>query len=147
MKKTIVGVAASLVLILVTAAPALAHLELGEYRGTTDQGAECAFVVQSVSFENGVRHPLNERVAIDLPDFHRAYVLSHLPVINRESGKVTSDKAHLTGAFAAANGQVYAASLTMIHRQDYSGPDTLLLISNEGFLNCSGFAHVIAERP
>ena len=125
-------------LVLSTATPALAHLELGEYRGKDASGADCSFVVSAVTFAGGVRHPLNERVAIDV--LGRSYELAHLPVINRASATVSPEGDFLTGAFAAAGGQVYAASLAMAHRPDFSGPEQLLLIWNGGSMTCSQLA-------
>jgi hypothetical protein len=128
------------VLALTTATPAMAELDLGEYRGVGSDGSPCSFVVRSVTFVGGVHHPLNERVAIDV--LNRSYELAHLPVINRGAGTVSPEGGFLTGAFAAASGQVYAASLAMAHRPDFHGPEQLLLIANEGYLVCGQLAFV-----
>lgn len=63
-----------------------ADLDSGRYAGTDLQGNACEILVGEVSFENGIKHPLNERVTVVVNQLE--WKLSHPKVLNEQEGKV-----------------------------------------------------------
>lgn len=124
---------------------ALAHIELGTYKGKADSGEECSFEVTNVSHNYDIHHPLNERVTIKIENVE--FVLQHLPLIDTASKTVTFQKGKLTAAVGTEEGSL-ALILNMIHSQAKEGPDSLELIWNaktatdSDYLVCRDLTHV-----
>jgi len=112
----------ALVSLLLISAPAFAHLNKGPYVGTTEDGKACGFEVLDVQFDGGVRHPLNERVQVEVDGTR--FELRHLPRLDVQTGAIEFDGAHLSGAFATAQGK-FAAVLWMDHSEGFDGPRVL----------------------
>lgn len=75
----------SIALALLASSTTFAGIETGKYEGTSEKGV-CNLEVLSYSYEGGVHHPLNERVAVVENGFE--WTVRHPPVINEEAGKV-----------------------------------------------------------
>lgn len=74
--------------VLFSSVSSFAGLELGKYQGTSEKGV-CGIEVLSYSYENNMKHPLNEKVAVVVDN--KEWTVKHPPVINEEAGKVRFD--------------------------------------------------------
>lgn len=121
------------------ATPVFAHVEVGAYNGKTADGQDCSFEVKGVNFTYGIRHPLNERVEIELG--HVVYVLQHLPRVDLSTEEVLFDREQLTGAMGV-QGAANALVLKMNHtdgvvsrlRRDalsQEGPESLTIVTQD----------------
>ena len=72
--------------VLFISATSFAGLDIGKFEGTSEKGEPCKLEVVSYSYENGVHHPLNERVTVI--ENGNEWIVRHPPVINEEEGKV-----------------------------------------------------------
>jgi hypothetical protein len=117
------------VLMILSATPALAHVEPGRYVGHTADGVACTMDVTAVRFEGNVPHPLNERVEVSLVN-GVAFTLSHLPQIDRAENTVRPQGGVLTGV-RGVPGAADAVILEMIHSEPYTGPETLTILHDD----------------
>lgn len=98
---------------------AFAHVDPGVYRGTTPDGKPCEMKAIGTEFENGQRHPLNERVTIEYGG--ETFVLSHPSLIDRPAARVTFNHDLFHGVLPNASG-AKAMIVEMAHTQQYEGP-------------------------
>lgn len=124
---------------------AMAHFELGEYRGTAADGTACSFTVKGVSFEGNLRHPLNERIEIVFNGV--SYALSHPPVVDDTAGTVRFDHDHARAIRGVATG-AEALTVTMDHSEGRDGPGSFVFVSDNykspamsSKLTCTGLVH------
>lgn len=73
-----------------------AHFEIGTYEGRTAANQICSFEIKSVSFENNLAHPLNERVVIAIPSLGDL-VFTHIAIID-PANKTVRPKSHILSA-------------------------------------------------
>lgn len=111
------------------ASTAQAHLDLGKYQGTDLSSRACEFEVKAIRFEGGVRHPLNERVEIQVVD-GSTFILGHAPEIDRDHGQVLFDHHHLSGARGVKDG-ADAAVIWMEHSEHFEGPRVFHFIHHD----------------
>ncbi len=95
----------------------MAHIETKKYQGEDHEGHACSIEVRSISFLNNIRHPLNERIEVDLEG--TKFILRHPETVNTTTGKITFDHDLLQGVVALPTG---ARSLTVVMSHD-SGND------------------------
>jgi hypothetical protein len=123
---------------------ALAHVEVGTYRGTDANGAPCAIDVTAVGFDR-IEHPLNERVSVTIGDAR--FVLGHPPVVDAAAGVAFFDHDKLQGVLATEVG-AKAFVLEMSHAQGHEGPTAFTLIDHDwenaagSATRCSGLTFV-----
>lgn len=65
---------------LLASTVASAHIQVGTYKGSDGTDGGCSLEVKEVFFQNGVRHPLNERVRVVVGGVE--FVVGHPPVID-----------------------------------------------------------------
>jgi hypothetical protein len=109
----------------------IADIEVGIYEGVIEvDGAteKCIMGVNDVRFTNNVKHPLNERVDVQVSFSETSFELSHLPIINEVDVTVKPEGGVLKGSYGTSE-SVEAVSLKMIHSDDYTGPDSVTYIS------------------
>ncbi|MES3038983.1 MAG: hypothetical protein V4736_13840 [Bdellovibrionota bacterium] len=125
---------------LVMSATACAHMELGTYVGKTADGQACQMTVEKVYYENDVKHPLNERVAITVNN--EKYLVGHPPVISVSEILASFDHDQFQGILPTATG-AKALVVKMEHTPTFEGPSAFNLISHEykankrEILNCA----------
>ena len=112
--------------ILAFAPGAQAHLEIGTYRGTAGDGAECRFEVKAIEFKDGIRHPLNERVKIVIEGAE--WTLKHQPRIDLERSAIGFERDLLSSAVGTVAG-ADAVALVMDHSPGHHGPVELVRMS------------------
>ncbi|MBX2987854.1 MAG: hypothetical protein KF802_08140 [Bdellovibrionaceae bacterium] len=117
-----------LVLSLFLAATAQAHIKLGTYAGTSPTQGACSVRIEEVSFENNVRHPLNERVKARIGN--DLFVLQHPPVVNVAQSSVTFTHDLLQGVLATPTG-ARALIIEMSHEAGKEGPLAFTLIDHQ----------------
>ena len=130
--------------------PAQAHVMLGSYQGFTAARANCSVEIKSISFENGIPHPLNERVTISYEG--ATYVLGHSPVLDTATGMVRFNHDDLRTVIATETG-AKAVVLKLSHDEKKEGPTELLILEdNYGDTtqntrtSCGELEHVNATR-
>lgn len=74
------------VLLALVAKMSYADLDSGNYVGIDSEGRSCEISVGVVTFENGAKHPLNERVSVIVNQLE--WKLSHPKVLNEQESKV-----------------------------------------------------------
>lgn len=134
----------SLVILLLPAV-ASAHLETGTYEGVRADGQKCAILIEAIEFRNGLRHPLNERVAARLPEFAAAdFSLSHPARVDFRSGSVGYVGSELSDTQFLGD-RTIAVRLTMVHSPEFNGPASFDVVTKtaEGAetVHCSGLSH------
>lgn len=115
----------SIMTLTLTSSMASAHLKIGTYNGTELNGNNCAVEIQAVTFEDNIKHPLNERVAIRFEE--TGFTLRHAPTIDLNRSKVTFEGDRLTGVKGSAEWTL-AFSITMVHDEKNDGPSDFTLI-------------------
>ena len=112
--------------LFILSSPAFAHLKVGTYQGRDQAtGEPCAVRIQSVDFEGGLRHPLNERVTIQRGD--QIWVLRHPVQIDQALGRVGFSGASLEGSRGIPSGGE-GFVITMSHEEGNEGPQEFLMI-------------------
>lgn len=116
-----------LTLALFIALPSSAHIQVGTYLGKKADGSACTLISKGTTFQNNVRHPLNERVEVVVES--ETYSLYHPPVINAEKGLASFNH----DAFHATRPTAYGADavvVTMSHAEGKEGPTAYALIQH-----------------
>jgi hypothetical protein len=116
-----------LVPVVLFAVPALAHVEPGLYKGVTEDGKECSMVAGKQYFENGVRHPLNERFPITVDG--KAFVVGHPPIVDSQQAIAYFNHDLLQGVLPTDSGAI-ALEIEMVHSQEFEGPRRFTLIEH-----------------
>lgn len=96
-----------------------AHVTTGIYAGRTTNGEACELNITAVTFEGGVRHPLNER--IEATAGRHTFVLRHPPVISVQPSSASFDHDSFHGIKAMTGGGE-ALVVKMAHTATYEGP-------------------------
>jgi hypothetical protein len=118
----------ALALSLLVSVPAFAHVEDGRYVGKTPDGKACEMTATGMSFENGMHHPLNERVSITVDGV--AFSLRHPPVIDAATAKAFFNHDMFQGIVATPEG-AKALQVDMIHTPKKEGPGSFTYIVNK----------------
>lgn len=98
---------------------ALAHIEPGIWKGVASDGTECALEVFEQTFENGMRHPLNERIRVRL--YGDEFMIYHPRAIDLATGAVTFNHDLFEGILATSTGS-NALVIDMAHTEEFEGP-------------------------
>ena len=119
MKKTLM----TLAMFALVPAVSSAHLEVKKYSGVNTQGAACTVEVKAITFQNNVKHPLNERVEVVYGE--RSYFLSHPGETDLKTGEVGFNHDMLQAITALSTG---AESVTLLisHDPGSEGPRELV---------------------
>jgi hypothetical protein len=102
-----------------SALPALAGIEPGTYLGSSADGQPCSMLAKETYFLGGVRHPLNERVDVELNG--QAFVLQHPAVISVEESLASFNHDAFESVLPTSEG-AQALIVNMMHSEDDSGP-------------------------
>jgi hypothetical protein len=113
---------------LFVASTALAHLQIGTYSGKTPEGAACSIEILSKTYEGGVHHPLNERVAAKVGT--ETFTMVHPAVVSAEKREVSFDHDVLQAVLPLKNG-ARALVLKIDHTPGNDGPKSSHLIVND----------------
>lgn len=116
-------------IILSTSLTGYAHLKIGQYTGLDEQGKECTITIKNVLFANQLKHPLNERVAVESSFMTGSMILVHLPVINSDNMTVRPNKNFLTGVMPIKTGAINL-NLAMSHVPEMEGPSHIEYIKD-----------------
>lgn len=118
----------------------MAHIEPGTWKGNVKEGVNCIMEVGAQSFENGLRHPLNERIAITIGAIQ--YSVHHPYSMNIQDGTVSFNH-DLFEAVVPTKTGAYALQIVMKHTPEYEGPVSYSVMEDNwstGFkevVNCS----------
>ncbi len=110
---------------------ALADLDSGHYQGVDSSGLSCEILVGDVSFENGVKHPLNERVSVVVNG--QEWSLSHPKVIDEESGKVRFNHSYFEATISTARDGKFGAQylkMTIDHDAEPHRPKEYIYLND-----------------
>lgn len=118
----------ALALSVLISVPAFAHVEDGKYVGHTADGKACEMTATGMFFENGMRHPLNERVSVTVDGV--AFTLRHPPVIDAASATAFFNHDMFQGIVATADG-AKALQIDMVHTPEKEGPAGFTYIVNK----------------
>ena len=75
---------------MVLATQAFAHIEIGTYKGITANNESCSVVFKSITFDNNIKNPLNEKIEIAVGN--ETYVIGHAVKFNALNNQI--DFAH-----------------------------------------------------
>lgn len=113
-------------IVLLSSVSSFAGLELGKYQGTSAKGV-CNLEVVSYSYENDVKHPLNERVKIIENGYE--WIVRHPPVINVEAGKVRFDHNYFEAVLPTPTGAKFM-QMTINHDAEPHAPTSYTFIED-----------------
>ena len=113
---------------------ALAHLEVGTYKGVTPEGAECFVQIENVFFLNNLKHPLSERAAVKFNNV--IYTIQHPSVIDEQNLKVRFSHDYFETVVPFAGGAEYI-KMTMSHDAESEGPSSFTTIKDNWKTNTS----------
>lgn len=111
---------------------ALADIDSGNYQGVDQNGGQCQVVVGEVTFEGGVRHPLNERLEVELDGVR--WTLSHKKVVDEDNGTVRFDHNYFEGTIAVARNQRFGAQylkITIDHDAEPHRPVEFIYLNDD----------------
>lgn len=111
---------------LLLSVKSFAGIEIGKYQGTSEKGV-CNLEVLSYSYEGGVHHPLNERVAVIENGFE--WTVKHPPVINEEAGKVRFDHNFFEAVLPTPTGAKFL-KMTINHDVEPHAPTSYTFIED-----------------
>jgi hypothetical protein len=128
---------------------AFAHIEPGLWSGLTPEGQECRMEVFEQTFEQGLAHPLNERIRVRVNgDEFRIY---HPRAIDRTKGRVSFNHDYFEGILATQTGS-NAIVVTMEHSDQFEGPTQFIALrdnwkTGKGIkMTCTNLRHVAGFR-
>lgn len=105
----------------------LAHIEPGTWKGIVSADANCFMDVGAQTFENGMPHPLNERIAITVGS--TTYSVRHPYAMNPADGTVSFNHDLFEGVVATATG-AFAIQIKMAHTAEFEGPVSLSVMEH-----------------
>ncbi len=108
-----------LILSILASAAAMAHIEPGVWKGSVSSSADCFMEVGAQTFENNLKHPLNERIQIKIGSTD--YSVRHPYSINAATGEVGFNH-DLFEAVAPTKTGSYALVIQMAHTDEFEGP-------------------------
>lgn len=112
---------------LLSASLAQAHIEPGTWMGKTDSGADCGFLAGATYFEPNVKHPLNERIKIQIGN--DVFTVQHPPVIDGATSTAYFNHDMFQGVLATSEG-ARALIVHMVHKVTQEGPTAFQLIDH-----------------
>lgn len=104
-----------------------AHVKPGTYEGTSKQGSLCAMTAGRTYFEGDIRHPLRERVEIQVQD--TKFLVAHPSIIDSSSGDVSFDHGLFQAVNPTATGAI-AIEIKMEHTANYEGPSSFVFMDS-----------------
>lgn len=104
-----------------------AHIEPGTWKGIINSQAVCFMDVGDQTFENDLKHPLNERISIKIGAI--TYSVRHPYSINTKSGEVGFNHDLFEAVVPTATG-AYALQIKMAHTENYEGPTSLSVMEH-----------------
>lgn len=107
---------------------AQARVEPGSHKGKSSDGTDCEMVAGKTYFDKNVRHPLNERIEIQVNG--EAFVIQHPPVISVEDKSAFFDHDQFHGVLPTKTG-AKALVLKMEHSNSFEGPSEFYVITHE----------------
>ncbi|HEX4922942.1 MAG TPA: hypothetical protein VFV50_02615 [Bdellovibrionales bacterium] len=110
------------------AVPAFAHISPGVHKGLTADNKECAMTVGETYFENNVKHPLNERIKIQVDG--NAFLVGHPPVVDMAQTLAFFNHDLFQGVLPTATG-AKALVIEMSHEEGREGSKAFMLIENK----------------
>ncbi len=113
---------------LLFSASAMAHLEEGNFNGTTNTGESCTMTVGKNYFENNFAHPLNERIEVTVEN--EKFVVQHPAVVNTEEQTASYNHDLFQGVAPNKLG-AKALVIKMSHSENSEGPTEFNLIQHE----------------
>lgn len=138
--KTVLLISAAL-----ASASTFAHIEPGSWAGQTPAGAPCGFEAFEQTFENNLRHPLNERIRIRVNGDE--FLIRHPYHVDAAKGLVTFDHDHFEGLTPMKGGS-RAVVITMSHSESSEGPTAIRWIHHDwqakksATTQCSNLRHL-----
>ncbi len=105
----------------------VAGIETGKFAGTSDKGVQCLIEVISYSYENNVKHPLNEKVHVNVEG--QEWTVKHPAVITIEEGKVRFDHNFFEAVVPTSVGANFL-QMTINHDVEPHAPTTFTLIED-----------------
>lgn len=108
-----------LILSILASAAAMAHIEPGVWKGSVSASADCFMEVGAQTFENNLKHPLNERIQIKIGSTD--FSVHHPYSINSTTGEVGFNH-DLFEAVAPTKTGSYALVIQMAHTDEFEGP-------------------------
>ncbi len=107
---------------------AQAHIYEGEYRGITQGGEECGFIIEKIEVHNNVRHPLNQVLKIKYQE--EIFNLRVKNNINPNSTKISYDPTKLIDAKASRKGEkAFILDLHPASDNKHHGPSNAIFFS------------------
>lgn len=113
--------------VLLSSAAALAHIEPGTWMGKTEAGADCGFLAGPAYFEPNVKHPLNERIKVQIGN--DVFTVQHPPVIDGATSTAFFNHDLFQGVLGTAEG-ARALIIQMVHSAKQEGPTAFQLIDH-----------------
>ncbi|HVK61973.1 MAG TPA: hypothetical protein VM432_10500 [Bdellovibrionales bacterium] len=123
---------------------ALAHMEPGTHKGTTNKGTECSMLVGKMIFENGMHHPLTERVEVTVGS--DKFMVGHPAVIDAATATASFNHDLFQAVLPTSTG-AKALVITMVHSDEFEGPADFTFIENnwqtgeKTSIVCTGLKH------
>jgi len=127
MKKLTLASVTALTTLALSTTSAFAHIEPGLWKGVMSDGKECALEVFEQTFENDLRHPLNERIRVRLNGVE--FKIYHPRSIQLEKGLVTFNHDFFEAILPTATGSD-ALVIDMAHTEEFEGPTGYRFISH-----------------
>jgi hypothetical protein len=117
-----------LLLLLASLPSAYAHVEPGLYTGTTPTGKACSMIAIRSFFENGLAHPLNERVVLQVGN--DVFTVGHPPVVSPEKSVVHFNHDFFQGLLPFLGG-AKALIIGMNHEEGKEGPTGFTFLEHQ----------------
>jgi len=117
-----------------------AHIEQGLWRGVVNDSANCYMEVGAQSYENNLRHPLNERIEIKIGSTQ--YSVKHPAHLDFSKGEVGFNHDLFEGITPTKTG-AFALQIKMIHTDHFEGPSELSIMEHNWV---TGFKEVVTCR-
>lgn len=114
-----------------------ASIEPGTWKGRVSDQANCFMEVGEQTFENGIRNPLNERIAITIG--MTKYSVRHPYSINPTDGTVGFNHDLFEAVMPTATG-TFALQIVMKNTPDFEGPVSYSVMEDDW---ASGFKEVV----
>ena len=106
---------------------ARAHFEIGTYKGTTVDGAECNMLVKGVTFNYNIKNPLNEKVEVEFNN--ETFFIGHAPLFDAGTNQVNVDFETLVANKGTETGGKHF-SLHMEHERKNEGPTSFFMVDH-----------------
>lgn len=111
---------------------ALAHIELGTYKGTNSSGYECNLHVMEQYYIDNKKHPLNERVKVAVESNKLSktnFTVNHPSAINVQTLEVSFNHDQFQGLLATSTG-AQALIVEVSHEPTKEGPQAFIFVDH-----------------